>query len=70
MMQQAGIFAERLKKESGPDAQAQVQRAFDLALARSPSKGELQAALRLVQEDGLPVFCRALFNANEFVYVF
>jgi hypothetical protein len=30
----------------------------------------LEAGARLIREHGLPAFCRALFNANEFVYVF
>jgi hypothetical protein len=30
---------------------------------------EKAAALRLIRDHGLPAFCRALFNANEFLFV-
>ncbi|MBI3876132.1 MAG: DUF1553 domain-containing protein, partial [Verrucomicrobia bacterium] len=70
MMQQAGLLAERLEKEAGKDAKAQARRAFALAFQREPDRAELNAAAKLIREQGLPVFCRALFNANEFVYTF
>jgi mono/diheme cytochrome c family protein len=70
VMQQAGFLAERLQTEAGSDPGAEVQRAFKLAFNRSPDAEELGAATRLVREHGLMAFCRALFNANEFVYVF
>ena len=31
---------------------------------------ELFTAVQLVREHGLAMFCRALFNANEFVYLY
>jgi mono/diheme cytochrome c family protein len=70
MMQQANAFAERLEKEAGRDAHAQVRRAFALAFQREPDRSEVNAAAKLIREQGLPVFCRALLNANEFIYVF
>ena len=70
LMQQAGALAERLEKETGHDAKAQVRRAFALAFQREPDHAELNAAAKLIREQGLPVFCRALINANEFVYAF
>ena len=36
---------------------------------RAPADEERRAAEALVREHGLSVFCRALFNANEFVHV-
>jgi hypothetical protein len=69
MMQQAGFFAERLQAEAGDDAAAQVERGFWLAFGRAPSEEEKTAAVALVNEHGLLHFCRALFNADEFVYV-
>jgi hypothetical protein len=59
-----------VKSESGVDANVQVRRAFALAFQREPSREELAAATKLVRETSLAVFCRALFNANEFVYVY
>ncbi|MCW5554150.1 MAG: PSD1 domain-containing protein [Verrucomicrobiae bacterium] len=70
VMQQADFLAERLQREAGPNAEAQVRRAFALAFQRQPDHAELGAAAQFVQTHGLQVFCRALFNANEFVYLF
>ena len=65
--EQADRFAERLRQDAGADVDAIVRRAFAVTLAREPSGNERQAATRLVKEHGLPAFCRALFNASEFV---
>lgn len=70
MMQQAGFFAERLERDTGTDPQKQLRRAFALAFQREPDRSETQAAEKLIREHGLQVFCRALLNANEFVYMF
>jgi len=56
--------------EAGDEPAAQAALAFRLALGREPGEAEQAAALGLIREHGLPMFCRALFNANEFVYVF
>ena len=69
MVQQAGYFAERVEKEAGTDPDSQVKRAFALAVQREPSAKELAAARKLVKEHGLAALCRALLNANEFVFV-
>jgi hypothetical protein len=69
-MQQAGFLCERLEREAGADAAAQVRRGFLLAFGRTPSAEETSAATQLIHEHGLKVFCRALFNANEFITVF
>jgi hypothetical protein len=42
---QAGHFADRLRREAGDDTAAQVERAFQLALARSPSEIERRDSL-------------------------
>ncbi len=70
MVQQSTLFATRLATQAGDDAAHQVQLAFSLAFQREPSPSELAAAVDLVQQHGLPAFCRALFNANEFLFVF
>ena len=69
IMQQARFFAERLEREAGKDAKDQARRAFVLVLQREPDQTELAAAGRLVRREGLVTFCRALLNANEFVYI-
>jgi len=68
VLQQAKFFAERVEREAVGD-EAQVARAFRLAFQREPSANEQMAALRLMREHGLSALCRALFNANEFLFV-
>jgi hypothetical protein len=69
-LEQAARFADRLKKEAGGDAGAQVERAWRLALGRSPDDDERSQAMRFVtnEKDGLAALAQALFNLNEFVY--
>jgi hypothetical protein len=64
----AGFLAERLERECGwSNREAQVERAFELAFARSGSDDEQQAALRLIDAHGLRAFCRAMLNSNELI---
>lgn len=69
-VQQAGYFADRVMTEAGQPVDAQVRRAFRLAIMREPAAAELAASVKLVEAHGLPSLCRALFNANEFLTVF
>jgi hypothetical protein len=69
VLDQCDRFAARLKREVGEDARAQVVRAFRLAFGREPMAGETAAAIELVRRHGLAALARALFNANEFVFV-
>ncbi len=69
VLQQAGLLAKRLRHESGADSRAQVARACQLALGREPTREELADASGLVAEHTLEAFCRALFNANEFLFL-
>lgn len=70
VLMEAKLFAERVQREAGDDPAAQVDRAFQLALSRPPSKSELQQAIAFVRGDahGLVDFCQTVFNLNEFVY--
>ncbi len=70
--QEAVHFAERVAREAGPKPSEQIQRAFQLALARPPTAEELKEArdfLAAADKEGLVGLCRILFNTNEFVYV-
>src|SRR5262249_33524875 len=69
MMQQAGFFAERLQCDAETPA-AQVRRGYQLAYQRPPDAKELAEALQLIRAHGLRAFCLALFNSNEFLFVF
>ena len=58
--EQAGFFADRLRKEAGADAAARVRRAFELALGRAPRHEELEKTIafleaqrRQIQRDAL-----------------
>jgi len=67
-VQQAELFARRVRQEAGADTAAQAERAFRLALGRAPSLEERQAALELISRRGLVALCRGLVNTNEFLY--
>ena len=69
MVSQSGSFAQRLQREAGDDASPQVERAFLLAFGRRPNEKEKTAAVTLIRDQGLAAFCRAVYNANEFLYV-
>jgi hypothetical protein len=68
MQQQAGFLAERVRKEAGEQPRAQLERAFRLAFGRVPRAAEAAAALNLIGQQDLTALCRALMNANEFLY--
>ncbi|HEX4609637.1 MAG TPA: DUF1553 domain-containing protein [Urbifossiella sp.] len=68
LIQQAGFFAQRVEKDAA-DPAARVDRAFHLAFQRLPRDEERAAALELMRVHGLSALCRALLNANEFVFV-
>jgi hypothetical protein len=68
MFQQAGFFSDRLIREAGSDLKAQVRLAFELAFSRDPDTDELSAAQKLIAQNGLLPFCRAIFNSNEFIF--
>ena len=69
ILRQAGLFAERLKRERPGDLWAQVDRAYRLCFGRGPSKKERQLSLSFLKTRSLAEFCHTLINLNEFVYV-
>jgi mono/diheme cytochrome c family protein len=69
VQRQADRFAHRVEQRAGNDPDAQVTRAFRLALGRLPDAEELAGMRKLVDEHGLPSGCWVLFNASEFLYV-
>jgi len=69
MLRQAGYFAQRLQAEVGDVKETQIQRAFQLAFGRDATAEEAAAATALIESRGLSELCRALLNANEFVYI-
>jgi hypothetical protein len=67
--QQSEVMAQRCRREGRDSAASQVQRAFDLAFGRPPDDFEQSAGEQLVTKYGLSALCRALFNANEFLFI-
>jgi hypothetical protein len=69
LLQQADLFAKRLKTERPDDLPSQVARAYELCYARPPTADETEAAATFVRQFGLPALCRALLNSNEFLFI-
>ena len=62
-------FAARLEAEAGGDARAQAARGIMLAFGREAVAEELSLTASFIEANGLPAYCRVLFNSNEFLYV-
>ena len=69
ILQQSQLFSERLQRECGNDTSMQVARAYWLCCGREPDPSELKASQEFITEQGLPAFCRAMLNSNEFVFL-
>jgi mono/diheme cytochrome c family protein len=68
MVRQAEHFASRLGG-AGRDTAAQIERAYRLALGRSPSREEITMLTGYADKHGLPNVCRLILNMNEFLFV-
>jgi mono/diheme cytochrome c family protein len=76
---QAGLFAERLRREAGSDVGKQVRLALQLATTRRPAEREIRRGVELIaglkakdgvgSEEALKYFCLVVLNMNEFVYL-
>ncbi len=69
MTQQSRFFAERLNRDAGLKPESQIKLAFSLAYGRAPDQKELAGARVFVEQHGLDLFCRAIFNSNEFIFI-
>ena len=69
--EEAKHFAERVTNEAGSDVAKQIERAFQIALCRRPSREESDQMRMLINSDesNLVGVCRVLLNSNEFVYI-
>ncbi len=47
-----------------------INRAFQLFYARTPTEEEWTDAMEFIEDQGFVAFCRALFNTNEFLFIF
>ncbi|HEY7423457.1 MAG TPA: DUF1553 domain-containing protein, partial [Gemmataceae bacterium] len=76
---QAGLFADRLRREAGSDIDKQVRLALTLATTRPPRDAEVRRGVDLIaalkakdgvgEETALKYFCLVVLNLNEFVYL-
>jgi hypothetical protein len=66
-------FAERVVELAGPDRDKELDKAFMLALGRTPSSGERKKAAELFTSaqplEALTRLGVVLFNLNEFIYL-
>lgn len=69
VIQKAERFASRLSSAHKDNTREQVAAAYRLTFGRGPSQRERDIAEQFVGKHGMFQFCRALFNANEFLYV-
>lgn len=69
VLRMSGYFAQRVAREAGDDVQQQVQRVWQLAVARNPTPFEAQLSETLVRQHGLSALCRGLMNCSEFIVV-
>ena len=67
---QAKHFAQRVALEAEHSPEAQVDRAFELALSRVPHETERAKGVAFLESTptGLVDLCQTLFNLNEFLY--
>jgi len=68
-IEESAAFAERVTTEAGAKLDQQVRRVWDLAYGREPDAVELDDAVSVVSEHGLPTLCRAIYNSNEFLFL-
>lgn len=65
----AQSFADRLLREAGTAPEAQVERAYALALQRQPDAVERAHCVSFLKTHNLHDLCLAMMNLNEFIYV-
>ncbi|MFM8891020.1 MAG: DUF1553 domain-containing protein [Planctomycetia bacterium] len=70
LLDQSARFAKRVEQEAGSDTALQAARAIEIAFGRKATASEIAAGRELVAAHGLPILCRSLYNANEFIMVY
>jgi len=68
-MLQSKDFANRLRREAGESPADQIHLAFRLAFGREPELMEAAESEVLIKQAGTAAFCRAVLNANEFLFI-
>jgi hypothetical protein len=70
LLDQANRLAKRIEREAGSDPGLQVGRAIELAFGRKATEAEVAAGRTLVAAHGLPILCRSLYNASDFITIY
>ena len=65
----ARALAQKVTHEAGSSPEARASRAFEHAYQRQPQSDELSTCVAFLKSRTLAELCRALLNANEFIYV-
>jgi hypothetical protein len=68
VLNQAQLFADRVKKEAGDDVAKQVDLAYRIALTRPPTQRELSLATDMILSGSLVDFTNVMLNLSEFLY--
>ena len=68
MLMHSEALAQRIETASSERA-TRIRFACQWTLGREPAGEEMREFTAFVESNGLPAFCRALFNSNEFVFV-
>jgi hypothetical protein len=68
VLRQSRLFAARVKESAGEAVAEQIDRAFQLALTRQPTRQEHAQMLTLIREHDLSSACWVLLNSSEFLY--
>ena len=68
VLNQAQLFADRVKKEAGDDVAKQVDLAYRIALTRPPTQRELTLATDMILSGSLVDFTNVILNLSEFLY--
>jgi hypothetical protein len=67
MHEESEYLAKRLERDAGANRSAQVRRAFEIILNRSPKPEEVEKFSKF--SGPLDAICRVLLSSNEFLYV-
>jgi hypothetical protein len=69
VLNQAALFANRLKAEAPGDIDRQIELAYRIALTRTPTGDEAAVAKTLVAQQSLVDLTHVMLNLNEFLYL-
>lgn len=68
VVRQAGLFADRVRKEAGDNQAKQIDLAYRIALTRPPAKQEITVAADLMKTGSLVDLTNVRLNVSEFLY--